>query len=104
MIRYTQYMITSGMKRKIVHLLKKQDVVKAAVFGSFARNENTLKSDLDLIIKYKGQKSLFDLFDLKENLEKITGKKIDLLTYNSINPKLRSAILKEQKIIYEKRS
>ena len=90
--------------KKIVPILKDQGVVKAALFGSFARGDATKKSDIDMLVKFKNEKSLFDLVRLKLALEKESGKKVDVLTYDSIHPLLRKIILKEQKIIYEKRS
>ena len=39
------------LKKKIVPILKKQGVLKAALFGSFAKGNETKKSDLDLLVK-----------------------------------------------------
>ncbi|OGJ50970.1 hypothetical protein A2335_03460 [Candidatus Peregrinibacteria bacterium RIFOXYB2_FULL_32_7] len=89
------------LEEDIVKILKKHDVVKAALFGSYARGEQTKKSDIDILIEFKGRKSLFDLVDLKFDLEENLEKKIDLVTYNGISPFLKDIILKEQKILYE---
>lgn len=91
-------------KKEILPILKRQGVAKAAFFGSFARGEAKKKSDVDLLVQFKGEKSLLDLVELRFELEKKLGKKIDLLTYNSIHPRLRKYILKDQKMIYGKRS
>ena len=91
-------------KKEIVPILKRQGVAKAAFFGSFARGEAKNKSDIDLLIKFKGSKSLIDLVGLRFELEEKLGKKVDLLTYGAIHPRLKRHILKEQKIIYGKRS
>lgn len=96
-------MTAQKIKKKIVPILKRQGVTKAALFGSFARGDIKKNSDIDILIRYKGQKSLLDLVRLQFELEKKTGKKVDLLTYNSIHPLLKNIILNEQKIIYEKR-
>lgn len=97
-------MTTQSIKKKIVPILKRQDVTKAALFGSIVRGEARKKSDIDILIKFKAGKSLLDLVRLEFKLEKKLGRKVDLLTYNSIHPLLRDIILKEQEIIYEKRS
>ena len=89
------------LEEDIVKILKKHDVVKAALFGSYARGEQTKKSDIDILIEFKGRKSLFDLVDLKFDLEENLEKKIDLVTYNGISPFLKDIILKEQKILYD---
>lgn len=82
-------------------ILKRQGVTKAALFGSVVRGEATKKSDVDLLIRFKGQKSLLDLVGLQLELEEKLGRKVDVLTYNGIHPLLREIILNEQKIIYE---
>lgn len=84
------------MERKIVPILKHNDVVRASIFGSFVRGEARKESDIDILIKFKGRKSLLDLIGLEIELEKILKRKVDLLTYNSIHPLLKGRILKEQ--------
>ncbi|HML25589.1 MAG TPA: nucleotidyltransferase domain-containing protein [Methanomethylovorans sp.] len=50
-------------KQIIVPILTKNDVDKAGIFGSFARDEANEDSDIDILVKFKGTKSLFDLPD-----------------------------------------
>jgi len=97
-------MTTEAIKKKILPILRRQGVIKAAVFGSAARGEMNKNSDVDILIKYGSKKGLFDLVRLEFELEEKLGRKVDLLTYKSIHPLLRNIILKEQKVIYEKRS
>ena len=97
-------MTAQNIKFKIAPILKSQGVIKASLFGSFARGENTRDSDVDILVKLASGKTLFDLVGLKMELEDALGKKVDVLTYNSIHPLLRKNILKDEKVIYEKRS
>ena len=97
-------MTIQNIKKKIVPVLKRQGITKVALFGSVVRGEAKKKSDIDILIKYKAQKSLLDIVRLQFELEEKLGKKVDLLTYDSIHPLLKNIILKEQKIIYEKKS
>ncbi|MEK7665202.1 MAG: nucleotidyltransferase domain-containing protein [Patescibacteria group bacterium] len=63
------------------------------VFGSYSRGEQTKKSDIDILIKYKhDDKSYFDLIGLQFELEKILKKKVDLLTYGSVHRRLKKEI------------
>lgn len=87
------------LKKKIAPILKRRGITKAALFGSFARGDVKKSSDIDILIKYKGQKGLINIVRLQFELEKKLGKKVDLLTYNSIHPLLKKNILSEQKII-----
>jgi len=60
----------------VVPILKKNDVVKAGIFGSYARGEAKKRSDVDMLIKQKGKKSLLD--------------------YDGLSPYLKERILKEE--------
>lgn len=88
--------LIQDIKRKIIPILKRYGVKKAAVFGSLARGESRKDSDIDILIEFKGRKSLLDLARLEIELEKEIGRKVDLLTYKSIHPLLKGQILGEQ--------
>ena len=94
-------MITQSIKQKIAPILKRQGVSKAALFGSVARGEAKKNSDIDLLIKIKKNKSLFDIVRLKLELEKKLGRKVDLVEYSAIRPSIKDIILREQEVIYE---
>lgn len=86
-----------NIKRKVLPVLKRHAIKRASIFGSFARGEAKPNSDVDLLIEYKSKnKSLFDLIDLKSELEEILGRKVDIVTYNSIYWRLREQILSKQ--------
>ncbi len=90
---------TSELKRIILKILRKHDVKKAALFGSFARGSTTKKSDVDLLVEFRGVKSLLDLVGLKLELEDVLKKKVDVVTYKSLHPLLKNKILEEQEVI-----
>ena len=92
------------LRKRIIPTLKKYGVIKAGIFGSFARGDHNKKSDVDVLIKFKGKKSLFDLAGLEIELEKILKRKVDVGEYSVIHPMLKERILKEEIRIYEKRS
>ena len=86
------------IKIKIKPILKRHDVKRAAVFGSYARGDQKKKSDIDILIEYKNDndKSLLDFVGLKLELEKRLGKKVDLVEYCAIRPRIKSRVLNEQ--------
>lgn len=92
------------IKKRLSPLLKRHGVKRAALFGSIVHNRLTKNSDIDLLIEFRGQKSLFDLVDLELALEDLLKRKVDLVTYRSLHPLLRDRILKEQAVIYGKKS
>lgn len=88
------------IKKRSLPILKRHAVKRAAIFGSFARGEAKSRSDVDFLIEYGSKKkSLFDLVDLKSELEDSLGRKVDIITYNSIYWRIRSQILSEQVVI-----
>jgi predicted nucleotidyltransferase len=76
-------------------ILKEAGVIRASFFGSLARGEATAASDVDLLVELPQGKSLFDLIALKLKLEEASGRSVDILTFQSIYPPLRSAIERE---------
>ncbi|MBS3082194.1 nucleotidyltransferase domain-containing protein [Candidatus Pacearchaeota archaeon] len=85
------------IKKKIEKPLRDAGVVRAGIFGSYARGEQTKNSDIDILIEVKGRKfSLLDLVGLENKIHKILKKKIDLLTYGAINKYLKERILSEE--------
>jgi len=80
-------------------ILQRYDVMRAAIFGSFVRGEMQETSDLDILVEFKGEKSLLDLSGLKIALEELLGQKMDVLTYDSLHPLLKESILSEQEVI-----
>ena len=84
------------VREKIIGILRRNDVRKASFFGSIVRGEMTDQSDVDLLVEFEGRKSLLDLSGLKIELEDALGRKVDVVTYRSLNPLLRERILAEQ--------
>ncbi len=99
-------MTIEDIKAKILPILKRYGVQRAALFGSFVRGEERGSSDIDILIEFKDRenKTLLDLVGLELELEDILNREVDLLTYNSIHPLLRDYILDEQEVFYEERS
>jgi uncharacterized protein len=90
------------IKEKATPILKEAGVLRSSIFGSFARGEARPDSDVDFLVELPDGKSLFDLVDLQEQLQTALGKKVDIGTYRSIKEVLRSKILSEQILIYER--
>ena len=83
---------------------KREDILRIAtqygashirVFGSVARGEAGPESDIDVLIHLEPGRSLLDIVAIKQDLEELLGRKVDVLTESSISPYLRDHILKE---------
>ncbi len=76
-------------------LSKKYFVDSFLLFGSYAKNKQTPKSDIDLLVNFKHTVDMFDFMDLEEYLSNIFHKKIDLGTPNSLKDFVKSRIMNE---------
>lgn len=82
------------LKSEIVRILKKHGIKKAGIFGSYARGEQKKNSDIDILIKYND--GLLKLVKIEMELQRALRKKVDLITYDGINPLLKEIILKDE--------
>jgi predicted nucleotidyltransferase len=80
-------------------LLRKHQVLHASIFGSYARGEATTDSDLDVLVSYAPGVSLFDHFDLKEELESYSGKKVDVVSERALSRHIRPYIERDKVVI-----
>jgi len=87
------------LKPKIRRILKKHGIVRAGIFGSYARGEQKKNSDIDILVQVPRPMG-FEFIGIELELEDKLGMKVDLLTYKSIHPPLKKYILfDEVKII-----
>lgn len=89
-------MTTEEIKNKILPVLRKYEVSRAGLFGSVVRGDDREGSDVDLLVELPKSASLLDLAGLKLDLEELLGRKVDVLTYNSIYHLLKERILREE--------
>jgi len=87
------------IKRKASPVLRRHGVLRAAIFGSFARGEAGEGSDLDILVELPSTKSLLDLVALKLDLQEALGREVNVLTYRALHPRIRERVLKEQVVI-----
>jgi len=67
------------------------------LFGSISRGAATASSDLDLLIDLAPDRDLLDLIGIKQEIEAVTGFKVDIVTEKGLSKHLRATILKEAK-------
>ena len=91
------------IKKKIVKILKKNNVVRAGIFGSYARGEQKKNSDIDILVEINDKKmSLLGFIAIKHKIEDVLRKKVDLVEYKVIKPRIKQRILNEEiRIIWE---
>ncbi|MFH1127398.1 MAG: nucleotidyltransferase family protein [archaeon] len=84
------------IRKAIIPILKKNGVVRAGIFGSYARGEQKKGSDIDILVEIRGKKSLLDIVRIERELEERVGKKVDIVEYCTIHPRLKDQILREE--------
>lgn len=74
------------LKQRITPIAQKYDLRAVYLFGSYARNEATDQSDVDILIDRAGSKikGMFDMGALYEELSASVGKQIDLVTMQTL--------------------
>ncbi len=75
-------------------MLKKYKVKTIGLFGSFVRNEQNKNSDIDFLIEFS-EFSFDNLFNLKQQLEKLFGRNVEIVSSGSVSPYIEPYIKKE---------
>lgn len=81
-----------------------QPVSKAWLFGSFARGEQTEKSDVDLLVALDDGVGLFKFASMNVELELLLKKGVDLVSESSLLPWVKSNVNKDKVLIYERKT
>lgn len=79
-------------------------VVKAYLFGSFARGENGPDSDIDILVTFdkSARVSLFDHVAMTYELQELIGREVDLVTDGTLLPEVARSAEKDKILIYER--
>ncbi len=85
--------IITKLRKELPFLQKSFNVKTIQIFGSYVRNEETDKSDLDVLVVFTKSPGLIKFLELENYLNDKLKIKIDLVVKNSIKPRLRKNIL-----------
>lgn len=88
---------------KIREICEKHDLSFLGLFGSYATGDENEDSDVDILYEFKDgvKKSLLDIVHVKQNIEDIIHKPVDIVSRANIKPFLKQFILPETKTLYE---
>jgi predicted nucleotidyltransferase len=76
--------------------IKRFGVERCGLFGSYVRDQSTSKSDIDVLVEFEPGKKTFDNFmHLTFFLEGLFGRRVDLVTVESLSPYIGPRILEE---------
>jgi predicted nucleotidyltransferase len=90
-------------KSDVIRILKNQskeleenfNVASLSLFGSVARDEANVDSDVDLLVEFSKPVGLFQFIELQQRLEELLNCKVDLGTPRSLKPRIKDQVLQE---------
>lgn len=100
-------MSTNQIQKTIANYFKTQPVLKAWLFGSFARGEETPTSDIDILFvpDYSGKPfTLFTHGGMYMDLKELLGREVDLVVEGTLRPYAAESANRDKKLIYERTS
>ena len=86
---------TDAITKQRKELQRRYVVSEIGVFGSVARGEEQTTSDVDILVSFANPVDLFTFLELKEYLETLLKREVDLVTEKALKPTMRDRILRE---------
>lgn len=91
--------IIKKLKENMPALREKYKVKTLGIFGSYIRDEQTKKSDVDILVEFEKTLGLFDFVGMELELSEMLSEKVDLCPKNALKPRISKYILDEVKYI-----
>ena len=97
-------MSTQAMIQMIADYFKTQPVVRAWLFGSFARGEETPESDVDILVQFDHDRpiGLLRYAGMWREIEELIGRKVDLVEDGTLMPFAVESANRDKRLIYER--
>ena len=96
-------MSTQMMQQTIADYFKTQPVLKAWLFGSYARGDESPLSDVDILVQFdEGGVSLLKHAAMICELEKILDRPVDIVPEKMLRPRVRKSVDQDKMLIYER--
>ena len=97
-------MTTNMIKTTVANYFKTQPVLKAWLFGSYSRGEQTNESDVDILVQYdRSQRiGLLKIAGMHIDLENLLGHKVDIVEDGTLRPWAVESVNKDKCLIYER--
>ena len=88
------------IKHDVIPILRRHHITRAGLFGSVVTGNATDDSDIDILVQLGSKMGLLEFVGIKHELEDKLHRKIDLVEYRAIKPRLKDRILAEEVRIY----
>ena len=106
-IRHGKKRSTAAVTKIIANYFETKPVVKAWLFGSFARGEQTSKSDVDILFVPDESGAPFTLFTMGGmyvDLTRLLGREVDLVEEGTLKPSVEKYVDQDKILIYERKT
>jgi predicted nucleotidyltransferase len=87
--------LLTSLKPKIVEVARKYGASNVRVFGSAARGDDRVDSDIDILVSLERGRTLLDLVGLEQDLTKLLGRRADVVVDGGISRYIEQKILSE---------
>ena len=105
-----QYMLNDKIRHLIPTIqeyMKTKPIIRAWLFGSFSRGEETPESDIDILVDYdesNGTVSLFKMGGMLMDLSTLMGRRVDLVDNSGLKEFARKSVDQDKILIYERKN
>ena len=93
MSKLNQIKKTLGNQKK--YLEEKYKIKEIGIFGSYIRDEQKKKSDVDILVEFEDAPGLLTFLEIENYLSEILNAKVDLVMKDALKPVIGRSILKE---------
>lgn len=87
--------LLASKKKEILSVAAKHGASNIRIFGSVARGEASEQSDIDLLVEIEPDRTLLDYISLRQDLELLLARKVDLAEAENLHKLIREQVLKE---------
>ncbi|NMG23017.1 nucleotidyltransferase family protein [Brasilonema bromeliae] len=87
--------ILKAYREEILRIAALYGAYNVRVFGSVARGEARLDSDVDFLVELEPQRTLLDQIALMQSLEELLGRKVDVTEPETLHELIRDKVLRE---------
>ena len=96
-------MMNRNIEKQIKVFFRSKPVLRAYLFGSEARNESEINSDIDILVELDYSKPIgLEFVKMQLELEELLNKKVDLLSSKGVSKYIRPYVNQDKILIYEK--
>lgn len=80
-------LVLETYRDEIIAIARRHNGARVSLFGSMARGDDGETSDVDLLVEFEPNSSLFDLMDIQRSVEELLGISVDVVSVGGLKPR-----------------